>query len=217
MNTQSKSDKIQKIYQDIKSIKIQGATNVALATLNGILTYVQENYKGEAACPFEEITKVGKMLSEARPNEPLARNAVTFLQYNLRSRDIYYGDVLAMVEQFKLLIANGKGKMIFSAKDPLLKAKNLFTHCHSSSVISIIKNLYKIDNKIKVIATETRPLFQGRITAEELLKENIDVTLIVDSASSAFIINDEFLPVDVILVGCDELLPSGDFMNKIGT
>ena len=84
------------------------------------------------------------------------------------------------------------------------------THCHSSTVEEIFRKARK---KIGMVyCTETRPLFQGRITAANLAKAGIPVTLIVDSAAERFM-----HPVDKVFVGCDAVLSNGSIVNKIGT
>ena len=67
----------------------------------------------------------------------------------------------------------------------------------------------------KVFADETRPLLQGaRLTAWELDKAGIDVTLICDNMASIVMKNGW---IDAVVVGCDRLAANGDGANKIGT
>ena len=67
----------------------------------------------------------------------------------------------------------------------------------------------------KVYADETRPLLQGaRLTAWELMKSGVDVTLICDNMSS--LVMKKGL-VDAVVVGCDRMAANGDGANKIGT
>jgi methylthioribose-1-phosphate isomerase len=66
-----------------------------------------------------------------------------------------------------------------------------------------------------VYADETRPLLQGaRLTAWELMQDNIPVTLITDNMAAALMARGE---VDIVLLGCDRMAANGDFANKIGT
>jgi methylthioribose-1-phosphate isomerase len=69
--------------------------------------------------------------------------------------------------------------------------------------------------KIKVLATETRPVLQGaRITAWELKKAGVPVTLIADAAAGYFMQRGE---VSCVIVGADRIAANGDTANKIGT
>ena len=63
-----------------------------------------------------------------------------------------------------------------------------------------------------VICTETRPAYQGRITAKELVDLGIDTTFIVDSAARTFIDD-----ADVVFVGADAITSEGNVVNKIGS
>jgi len=68
---------------------------------------------------------------------------------------------------------------------------------------------------IRVYVDETRPLLQGsRLTAFELMKSGIDVTLICDNM--AYSVMDRGW-VDIVMVGCDRIAKNGDVANKIGT
>jgi ribose 1,5-bisphosphate isomerase len=216
MNT-TLNAKIKRIETDIKSIKIQGATNVALATLRGI-RLVAKHSKDKAW--KKEVREVGSRLSEARENEPLARNAVRFILHSLRD-DSDVDFVLKACDGYESMIAEGKKGMIRSGTEVLREESVILTHCHSSSAVTVLKNVAKFRSiqgeDFKVVSTETRPRYQGRKTAQELLEAGIDVTQIVDSACASFITDDKYLPVGAVVVGCDELLPDGSFINKVGT
>jgi len=213
--------KINHIERDIKSIEIQGATNVALATLEG-LRLVARNFEGKSLDLRKEVARVGKRLSEARENEPLARNALKFVLQSLEGEDLKLKErVLGACDGYESMIADGKVGMIQFGTEVLHKEDVILTHCHSSSAVTILKNVAKYKaikgKSVKIIATETRPRFQGRKTAKELLRAGIDVTQIVDSACASFIVDDRYLPVGAVIVGCDELLRDGSFINKVGT
>ncbi len=65
------------------------------------------------------------------------------------------------------------------------------------------------------MATETRPLLQGaRLTAWELLQEDIPVTVLADSAAGYFMASGI---VDCVIVGADRVAANGDVANKVGT
>jgi ribose 1,5-bisphosphate isomerase len=88
----------------------------------------------------------------------------------------------------------------------------ILTHCNSSAALEVIKTAYRLGRQISVVVTETRPRYQGRLSAKILDKEGIKVTLIVDSAVRYFI-ND----VDKVVVGADAIAANGAVVNKIGT
>jgi ribose 1,5-bisphosphate isomerase len=88
----------------------------------------------------------------------------------------------------------------------------IMTHCNSQSALSVIINAHRYGKSIKVYATETRPRYQGRITARILSKEGIEVTIIIDSAMRYFMNK-----VDKVVVGADAIAANGAVVNKIGT
>jgi ribose 1,5-bisphosphate isomerase len=88
----------------------------------------------------------------------------------------------------------------------------VFTHCNSLAALSVISAAHKSGKKIKVIATESRPRFQGITTIGMLDKLGIETELIVDSAARS-IMNE----VDLVVVGADVITANGTLVNKIGT
>ena len=88
----------------------------------------------------------------------------------------------------------------------------VFTHCHSSTVEKILIEAKKQGKNFTVYNTETRPKFQGRITAEELAAEGIPIKHFVDSAGRSML-----RKCDLFLFGCDAITSEGKLINKIGT
>ncbi len=79
----------------------------------------------------------------------------------------------------------------------------------------MIRSAYAAGKISRVYADETRPWLQGaRLTAWELLQDNIPITLLADSAAAALM---QQKRVDWIIVGSDRIAANGDVANKIGT
>jgi ribose 1,5-bisphosphate isomerase len=76
----------------------------------------------------------------------------------------------------------------------------------------LLKRAKQSGKKFEIICTETRPVFQGRFTAREMLDLGVKTTMIVDSASR-FLMND----ADLVIVGADAITSEGNVINKIGT
>jgi translation initiation factor 2B subunit (eIF-2B alpha/beta/delta family) len=95
--------------------------------------------------------------------------------------------------------------------DLIESGTTILTHSYSSSVIESLSFANSQGRKIKVYVTESRPLFEGRNTANILSNNGVDTMLIADMASFHFL--DE---VDMILAGCDCICEEG-VVNKIGT
>ncbi len=99
----------------------------------------------------------------------------------------------------------------------------ILTHCNAGTLatagygtaLGVIRAAWESGKKIKVIATETRPLLQGaRLTVWELMKEGIPVTLITDNMVG-YVMSKGL--VNKVIVGADRILLSGHVINKIGT
>ncbi len=99
----------------------------------------------------------------------------------------------------------------------------VLTHCNAGALatagygtaLGVIRAAVEAGKTIKVFADETRPFLQGaRLTAWELAKENIPVTLITDNMAGHFM---KAGAVDCVVVGADRIAANGDTANKIGT
>ncbi|MBS1412032.1 MAG: S-methyl-5-thioribose-1-phosphate isomerase [Christensenellaceae bacterium] len=102
-------------------------------------------------------------------------------------------------------------------------AEGVLTYCNAGALATTsigtatapIYTSYSLGRKLKVYASETRPLLQGaRLTSFELSRAGVDVTLICDNMISALMRKGE---IDAVLVGCDRVAFNGDTANKIGT
>jgi ribose 1,5-bisphosphate isomerase len=76
----------------------------------------------------------------------------------------------------------------------------------------MLSKALKQGKSFEVLCTETRPAFQGRITAKEMVALGVKTTFIVDSAARSLINN-----VDLVVVGADAITSEGNVVNKIGT
>ncbi len=99
----------------------------------------------------------------------------------------------------------------------------ILTHCNAGALatcdygtsLGVIRAAHQSGKSIKVFADETRPCLQGaRLTAWELMQENIPVTLICDNMAGYFM---KAGKIDCVIVGADRIALNGDTANKIGT
>ncbi len=99
----------------------------------------------------------------------------------------------------------------------------VLTHCNAGALatggygtaLGVIRAAQEAGKGIKVLADETRPYLQGsRLTAWELMREGIDVTIIPDSAAAFLLRRGE---IACVVVGADRIAANGDVANKIGT
>ncbi|MDY6991321.1 MAG: S-methyl-5-thioribose-1-phosphate isomerase [Pseudomonadota bacterium] len=99
----------------------------------------------------------------------------------------------------------------------------VLTHCNAGALatggygtaLGVIRYGYHCGTITQVYADETRPWLQGaRLTAWELLHDNIPVTLLADNAAAALM---QHGYIDWVIVGADRIAANGDVANKIGT
>ncbi len=99
----------------------------------------------------------------------------------------------------------------------------VLTHCNTGSLataghgtaLGVIRSARDQGKRISVIASETRPYLQGaRLTAWEMIREKIPVTLITDNTAGHLM---RLGKIDLVLVGADRIAANGDVANKIGT
>jgi methylthioribose-1-phosphate isomerase len=100
---------------------------------------------------------------------------------------------------------------------------SVLTHCNAGALataelgtaLSVIRAAHAAGKKLRVYADETRPMLQGaRLTAWELMRDGIDVTLIPDVALGHLLYEQA---IDLAIVGADRIATNGDVANKIGT
>lgn len=186
----AKEQKFNKIIEDIKEIKIQGAEATAEA---GIKAYT--------LIPEE---KSAKKILATRPTEPLLQNAIKVLSKSKNPKKTSK-KILTQLKKSKKKIAKEGAKLI---KNDM----NIFSHCHSSTVMEILKHAKKVKKKKFVVyTTEVRPLMQGRMTANELSKAGIKVVVFPDAAAEQAL-----KKCDLFLFGVDAFTKNY-VVNKIGT
>ena len=96
---------------------------------------------------------------------------------------------------------------------------NIMTHCHSGSVVKILTTARDQGKKIHVYNTETRPLYQGRRTSNDLVKVGVPDTMITDDTAPFFVDNiyDSHVDIDMVIIGSDCIKLNGDVFNKVGS
>jgi len=185
-----KKREFNQIAKDIKTIKIQGARNIAKRALY-------------AYHLFPTRKSIKKLIS-LRPTEPMLVNVLH------RAEKEPYDKIVKHFDSAQEKINKNILKLIKS-KDVI------FTHCHSTNVVNALIYAKKHGKKFEVYNTETRPLFQGRKTSKELRKAGIKVTQFIDSAGMIALTKSQGTKkVKKIFFGADALLKDG-VINKVGS
>jgi len=210
-------ESVQKTAEQIKRLEVQGARNVAIAATKAIQTLSEETKAKNKQQLLKELSAAKEMLFASRETEPLMRNALRFLLARTEeSREEKIKALTKIVsaasQQFLNMLEDSKEKIAEIGAKRIRDNAVILTHCHSSTVTCLLKKAKQEGKSFEVICTETRPVFQGRTTAREMLDLGVKTTLIVDSAARYFMNK-----VDLAVVGCDAITSEGNVINKIGT
>lgn len=202
----SRMNSIDQYIKEIQSLKIQGATNVALSVLTALETLIKQSPN----VSFSSLQDIGNQLAFARPIEPLAQNALRYI-FSDQSTPL-----LPKVKQYRDFIEKAKIQIPQHGKKLLVDGGVYLTLCHSSTTVSIFETARKDGAYFSVYVAETRPRFQGRITAAELLDKGFDdVTMIIDDVAVS-LIEGRKGKIDAVFIGADLLYDTG-FVNKVGS
>jgi methylthioribose-1-phosphate isomerase len=210
----------------IKEMKVRGAPAVGVAAAYGIALGAQHIKTENKAKFLSQLDKITDAFAATRPT------AVNLFQAIDRMKEAAEtaGDVpeikQALIDEAKAIHADEEAATERLSRLGAGLIKNGFTvltHCNAGplatagygTALGVIKAATEQGKKIKVVATETRPLLQGaRLTAWELMQDNIPVTLITDSMAGYFMNRGK---VSCVLLGADRIAANGDTANKIGS
>ena len=203
--------------EKIKRLEVQGARNVAIAAIKAIEEVAKESKAKRKGEFLRELSRAKDILFASRETEPFMRNAIRYVIHAVEKSDEEkvkeLVDLVSLVsKQFLENLERSKEEIADIGSRRIRSSSKILTHCHSSTVTHVLKRAKQEGRSFEVICTESRPVFQGRITAKEMLDAGIRTTLIVDSAAR-FVMNE----VDLVVVGADAITSEGNVINKIGT
>jgi ribose 1,5-bisphosphate isomerase len=205
------------IAEKIRKLEVQGARNVAIAAIKALEALAEETTAKTRKELLKELAEARGILFASRATEPLMRNAVRWIISQVENSSKEKVEALAKIvssssSQFLKNLEASKESIAEIGAKRISDNSVVFTHCHSSTVTHLLSKAKKDGKTFEVICTETRPVFQGRITAKEMLALDVKTTLIVDSGARSFMRN-----ADIVIVGADAITSEGNVINKIGT
>ncbi len=200
---------------DIKSLKIQGAESAAKEAVKALNDF-SRNFKGSERQLVLSLNTAARRLIEARATEPAMRNAIKYILTGASTGDGDAAQIKKRVSErvdftLKHFEVSKQRIMEFGSRK-VKKGSVIYTHCHSSSVVDVLKAAKRRGIDFEVHNTETRPRFQGRITAKELSDIGIKVVHYVDSGAIYAL-----RKADMMLIGADAITSEGFVINKIGS
>lgn len=203
--------------EKIRKLEVQGARNAAIAAVNALQTLSRETKAKSKSEYLVELKRAQEILFATRETEPLMRNAIRCLIGQVKeSSSQKVPELCSMLvsnaDVFLKELDDSREKIAEIGSRRICDGMTVFTHCHSSTVTRLLAKAKHSGKSFKVICTETRPAYQGRITAKEMVELGLETTFIVDSAARTFMPR-----ADLVLVGSDAITSEGNVINKIGT
>ena len=209
------------VAKAIQTMVVRGAPAIGITAAYAMVLAAQENaYKGDFPAAMSQAKAV---LAASRPT------AVNLFWALDRMEKLWLSagpDLPRLEEEARathredVLMNEAMGK---AGAELVPQGARILTHCNAGALatggygtaLGVIRAAHAQGKVSMVYADETRPLLQGaRLTAYELVRDRIPVTLICDDMAGYLMAQGK---VDLVVVGCDRMAANGDFANKIGT
>jgi methylthioribose-1-phosphate isomerase len=219
---------VERLWRAVRTLEVRGAPALGIAAAFGVLLGTRDFRGTDSACFVRRVCEVCDYLATSRPTavnlfyalgqmRRLALNNIGKPVAILRA--VLEAEAVAIYEEDRA-VCRAMGR--FGAS--LIKnGMTVMTVCNAGGLatadygtaLGVMYAAKEAGRTFKVYALETRPLLQGaRLTAWELMKNRIDVTLICDNMAATVMKNKG---VDIIFTGADRIAVNGDAANKIGT
>jgi methylthioribose-1-phosphate isomerase len=213
----------EQVAEAIKTMQVRGAPAIGVAAAFGMALTARAAKDAEMRKRLEQATS---LLAATRPT---ARNLFWALERMSRCAETAgdKADLPELLEREALAIQLEDYQACKAIGDfgaeLLPNPATVLTHCNAGALatagwgtaLGVIRSAVGQGKTIAVLADETRPLLQGsRLTAWELKRDGIKVTVIADNAAGYCMRKGM---VDAVVVGADRIARNGDVVNKIGT
>jgi methylthioribose-1-phosphate isomerase len=206
---------VEEVARAIKDMVVRGAPAIGCAAAYGMALAARTGVDANVAAERLRATRPTAVnlfwaIEQMLKPQPAKAPTTTMRAEEIRAHAIHAGDVHMCLK-------------IGEYGAPLLPQGGVLTHCNAGALatggygtaLGVIRRAHKDKRGIQVFADETRPFLQGaRLTAWELHKSNIPVTLITDNMAAHMMQRGE---IQSVIVGADRIAKNGDTANKIGT
>ena len=208
-----------RIAEDIRTMRIRGAGLIASSAVQALQIVARNSSAQDTETFVNQLADAARILLQTRPTAVSLPNGIRYVMHRVNEAKTSS----TSVADVKLIAIKAADDFIELTKTAIerigeIGAKRirdgdvLLTHCNSSAAISVMTTAWRHGRKFEVFVTETRPRFQGHLTAHALARAGIPVTLILDDAVRYFMQD-----VDTVLVGADAITANGALVNKVGT
>lgn len=219
------------VAEAIKKMVVRGAPAIGVSAAMGLALGAKQSVGTSVADLEDDFGYMCQVMSETRPTAvnlfwAIERMRETFRREKLNTQDpeiIKARLVDEALNIFREDLEANRALGRFGA-ELLSDGDTVLTHCNAGALatagdygtaLGVIRGAIDAGKRIAVIADETRPFLQGlRLTAWELAKDNIPVTVITDSMAGHVMKSGQ---VNAVVVGADRIAANGDAANKIGT
>src|SRR5687768_904237 len=218
------------VAEAIRKMVVRGAPAIGVSAAMGIALGASQSVGTSVADLEDDLLYICDVMGKTRPTAvnlfwAIERMRSTF-QRNKQSGDVESVKKALVDEALKIFAEDiTANRAIGHHGGPLIPdGATVLTHCNAGALatagdygtaLGVIRGARDAGKKIAVIADETRPYLQGlRLTAWELAKDDIPVTVITDSMAGHVMKSGK---VSVVVVGADRIAANGDTANKIGT
>src|SRR5271156_237278 len=214
----------------IRDMIVRGAPAIGVSAAMGMAIGIDRSTATTLPALTEEVALIAKTLAETRPtavNLFWGIEEIRSLYVELVAKDTAIPEIKAAVvakarRMYDEDIAACK-QMGAHGASLLPKEGTVLTHCNAGALatcgygtaLGVIRAAIERGHNINVFADETRPFLQGaRLTAWELMKDNIPTTVLCDNMAAALMRQGR---IQTVIVGADRIAANGDVANKIGT
>jgi len=214
----------------IRDMIVRGAPAIGVSAAMGVAIGIDRSTATTLPALNEEVAVICETLAKTRPT------AVNLFWGIAQVRDLYNelaakntpipeikAAVVALGQRLYDEDISACKQMGAYGASLLPKEGTVLTHCNAGALatcgygtaLGVIRGAIEAGHKIDVLADETRPFLQGaRLTAWELMKDNIPTTVLCDNMSAYLMGKGR---IQAVIVGADRIAANGDTANKIGT
>ncbi len=219
---------VEELCDAIKRLVVRGAPAIGCSAALGMALAARLSTAGTGEELLEELRRARDQLAATRPT---AVNLFWALERMMkRAEDVSSAPpaaiTLVLIAEAQLIVADDLARCHAIGEhgaELIGERANILTHCNAGALatsgygtaLGVIRAAHSAGKQVHVWVDETRPLLQGaRLTAWELMKEEIPCTVICDNAAACLMREGK---VDCVVVGADRIAANGDVANKIGT
>ena len=219
---------VEAVASAIRDLKVRGAPAIGVTAAMGVALGAQVISATDYEPFAKELVGVCQRLAATRPTAVNLFWAIERMKQKLLAtrgepiaaiKAALFKESQAILEE-DVALCKAMGR---HGAELIQRGQTILTHCNAGALatagygtaLGVIRAAWEQGKQIQVIADETRPVLQGaRLTAWELMQDNIPVTLITDNMAGSLMRQGK---INLCIVGADRIAANGDVANKIGT